>query len=269
MGFANFRRSALLKAEKKLCGMPNGPAVIAISDYVAEQFSRHYGVDKSRISLIYSGVRAPDAGNEEQTSRLRKQILAQAGVEQSDNPVIFLFAANNFRLKGLNCLLRALRSALTKDCARPILLVVVGTGRPGRYKRLAAKLRISGNILFLGKVGRIAEVLSAADVAVLPTFYDPCSRFILEALAIGKPVITTRFNGAAELFTNSRHGIVVDRPDDMAGLADALAYFTRPGKIQDASKAILEDNIRQQVSIARVAEQLKAFYEAILEKRRR
>jgi UDP-glucose:(heptosyl)LPS alpha-1,3-glucosyltransferase len=104
---------------------------------------------------------------------------------------------------------------------------------------------------------------------VLPTFYDPCSRFILEALAAGKPVITTRFNGASELFTNNRHGRVIDRPDNITALADALAHFTEPANIQRASQAIMEDNIKQKVSISRAAGQLKEVYDAILAKRRR
>jgi UDP-glucose:(heptosyl)LPS alpha-1,3-glucosyltransferase len=45
---------------------------------------------------------------------------------------------------------------------------------------------------------------------------------VLEALAAGLPVITTRFNGAAERITNGREGYVLDSPDDVAGLAQAI-----------------------------------------------
>jgi UDP-glucose:(heptosyl)LPS alpha-1,3-glucosyltransferase len=108
-------------------------------------------------------------------------------------------------------------------------------------------------VIFLGEVARVADVLAIADVAVLPTFYDPCSRFILEALAAGKPVITTKFNGAAEQFSDNRHGLVIDSPDNIEALADSLAYFTDPASIQKASQAIKEDNITDKVSISRVA----------------
>jgi UDP-glucose:(heptosyl)LPS alpha-1,3-glucosyltransferase len=129
-------------------------------------------------------------------------------------------------------------------------------------------LNVDGQVLFLGEVAHIGNVMAVADVAVLPTFYDPCSRFILEALAAGKPVITTKFNGASELFTDNRHGRVIDRPDNITALADALAHFTEPSNIQKASQAIMEDNIKRKVSISRVAWQLKEVYDAILAKRR-
>jgi UDP-glucose:(heptosyl)LPS alpha-1,3-glucosyltransferase len=62
----------------------------------------------------------------------------------------------------------------------------------------------------------------AADLLVHPTYYDPCSRVVLEALAAGLPVITTRFNGAAERITSGRQGYVLESPDDVAGLAQAI-----------------------------------------------
>ena len=262
--FLNLRRAMLLQAERKLCGMRDGPLIIAISHYVAEHFSRHYGVEAGRITVIPSGVKMSEPDTEK-VGRLRMRIFSHLGIKITDNPVLFLFAANNFRLKGLDCLIKAMKLV----SAKPAFLVVVGSDKIGVYQRLTTKLNIGGRVMFLGEAACIADVLAVADAAVLPTFYDPCSRFILEALAAGKPVITTRFNGASEQFSDNRHGRVIDRPDDITGLADALAYFTEPVNIRKASKAIMEDNIRQQISISRVAEQLNTVYTEILNKRRR
>jgi UDP-glucose:(heptosyl)LPS alpha-1,3-glucosyltransferase len=59
-------------------------------------------------------------------------------------------------------------------------------------------------------------------VYVQPTFYDPCSLVVLEALASGLPVITSRFNGASELMTAGREGDLLDDPGDDAELASRL-----------------------------------------------
>jgi UDP-glucose:(heptosyl)LPS alpha-1,3-glucosyltransferase len=184
---------------------------------------------------------------------------------------LFLFAANNFRLKGLACLLKAFSqiSNFKSQISNDAYLIVAGSDNASPYRRLAADLNISDKVLFLGSVGDIGNLLLAADVAVLPTFYDPCSRFILETLAAGKPVITTQFNGASEQFTDNRHGRVIDSPDNITALADALTHFTDSENIQNASQAISQDNIRQQVSISRVAGQLREFYDRLIKKRRR
>jgi UDP-glucose:(heptosyl)LPS alpha-1,3-glucosyltransferase len=129
-------------------------------------------------------------------------------------------------------------------------------------------LNVAGRIVFLDNLSHIHSALAATDVAVVPTFQDACSRFILEALAGGKPVITTAFNGATDLFTGDRHGLILDDPGDISALAEALVHFTNPANIKKASQAIIEDNLRQKVSISRVAGQLKAVYDAILAKRR-
>ena len=62
----------------------------------------------------------------------------------------------------------------------------------------------------------------AADFLVHPTFYDPCSLVVLEALACGLPMITTRANGASELMTPPREGYVIDDPHDHQCLAACL-----------------------------------------------
>src|SRR5579884_2313241 len=68
----------------------------------------------------------------------------------------------------------------------------------------------------------------AADFLVHPTFYDPCSLVVLEALACGLPVITTRYNGASELLHPLQEGFVIDDPHDHARLALCLGEMLDP-----------------------------------------
>jgi len=274
--FANFRRTILLRAERNLCRQTDGPIIIAISQYVTEQFKRHYAIADDRIVLIPNGIKIHTMIDTDKTNRLRSQILAQLGRgipafagtglplrKQGDEPVFFLFVANNFRLKGLAVLIKAMQLAASRGTARPCFLIVVGNGREHKYRQLAKKLNIHKKIVFLGSLRDIQDVLSISDVAVLPTFYDPCSRYILEALAAGKPVITTSFNGAADLFVNNRHGKVIDSPEDVSALAQAISYFTNTDNIQKASQAIIADNLKERISIDRVAKQLIDVYEKI------
>jgi len=263
--FANFRRSTLLRAERKLCKKPNGAVIVALSQYVAEQFKRHYGLDDERIMIIHNGIRIHRQIDTEQADRFRTQILTRLGLKEADNPVLFLFVAHNFRLKGLSAAIKAQKYEVEKyGQKRHVCLIIVGSGRAGKYIRQAKKLGVDKQIVFLGTVQHIQNVLSIIDVAILPTFYDPCSRYILEALAAGKPVITTRFNGATDLFVNNRHGRVVDKPEDIPALAEAMNYFTDTNNIQKAADAIIADNLTEKTSINRVAKQLEGLYESIL-----
>ncbi|MHC4328815.1 MAG: glycosyltransferase family 4 protein [Planctomycetota bacterium] len=270
--FTNWRRTVLLHAERKLSQGPDGPVIAALSRYVAEQFKQLYGTDEQRIVTIPNGVRTGRRIGTGQAERLRAQILAELRVKESDGPVLFLFVANNFRLKGLAPLIRAMSVAARQAAQRKGYLIVVGTDRTRKYSRLAKKLDQSTKgrkVVFLGPVTHIQNVLSISDVAVLPTFYDPSSRFVLEALAAGKPVITTRFNGATDLFVKDRHGRIVDAPDNIDELSEAVSYFTDTDNIQQASQAIVEDNLKDNISINRAAGQLIELYESILERKGR
>lgn len=267
--FANFRRTILLQAEKKLCKKPDGPIIAALSEYVAEQFKRHYDLDDKRIVVIRNSVKVNKRVGAVEADKLRSQILGQLGIKEADNPVFFLFVANNFRLKGLAVLIKAMQSASVCETDRRGYLIVAGNGKTQKYRRLAKKLNVHKRVLFLGPIRHIQNALSITDVAVLPTFYDPSSRFVLEAIAANKPVITTRFNGASESFIHGRHGKVVDDPGDIRSLAEAVRYFTDTENIEKASEFISKDNLKEKISIAGAAEQLRSLYEEILEKRRR
>jgi UDP-glucose:(heptosyl)LPS alpha-1,3-glucosyltransferase len=263
----NRRRTRLLNCERQLCRRPDGPTIAALSQYVVDQLREHYGTDPHRIALLLNGIRTEQQVDKEAVEELRNRIHYGLDCEEKDHHVLFLFAAHNFRLKGLGCLLEALSVAVQDVAASRVCLMVVGAGKTARYRRLARRLNVEDHIVFLGAVADIQNVLPLADVGILPTFYDPSSRFILEALAVGKPVITTRYNGAVDHFTDGRHGRIIDAPENVSALAEAIRYFADPHHITEASRAIAEDKLKERVSVHRVARDLVRLYESILERK--
>lgn len=267
--FTNWRRTELLWAEKKLCRNPNGPIIAALSNYVKDQFKNHHNLQSERIALVPNGVKVDNEVDAESAEKLKKQIIQQLAIESSANPVFFLFGANNFRLKGLNVLLEALVLLDKLPTPRTPYLLVAGGGEINKFRSVAKKLNLDKKIVFLGHLPNIQNAMSISDVAVLPTFYDPCSRYILEALAACKPVITTKFNGASDFFVNNRHGKVIDTPENINALAEAIRYFTDTKNIENASRAIIEDNLKDNITIDRTARQLIDVYESILQRKGR
>ncbi len=258
--WTNRRRAELLRAERRLCQGSKGPLIAALSQYVVDQLRTHYGADPQRIVLTRNGVATDRQVDADDVKTLRWRIV---DTTQSD-PVVFLFAAHNFRLKGLDRLILALARTESPAC-----LAVVGAGKIDGPQRLAQRLGVANRIAFLGPLKQIQNAIAAADVGVLPTFYDPSSRFILEALAAGKPVVTTRFNGAADHFKDGRHGIVVDSPDNIPALAEAIRHFTVEENIRRAAQAITADKLVENISVRRVANELLGVYERIEKREKR
>ncbi len=257
--FANFRRARLLTAERRLCQGAKGPVIAALSQYVVDQLREHYQTPPERIALTPNGVAAGKPVDAQAAAQLRDRIGAQGY-----SPLL-LFVAHNFRLKGLAPLLLALRSAY--EVRDTVGLVVVGAGRTGPYQHMVRWLGLTRQVAFAGPIADVPNILSVSDVGVLPTYYDPASRFILEALAAGKPVVTTRYNGAIDQFVEGRHGRVIDTPDNVPALAEALIHFSDPAHLQEAKQAIAEDRLAERLSTTRVARDLHRLYESILRKK--
>ncbi len=271
--FANSRRASLAQAERKLCKVirrgraKKTPVIAAISQYVRIQFKKHYNLPDEKIYLCPNGIRLLKSQQALKTDRLRAQIMTRLNIKQADEPVFFLFAAHNFRLKGLSNLIKALALVSERSIQRPAYLIVAGRGQGHKYRRLAGRMKVKNRIIFFGPAGSISNLLAVTDVAVLPTYYDPSSRFILESLAAGKPVITTKYNGATDLFTPDRHGRVFESPGDVDSLAQAMKYFCSAEHITAAKKAIEQDDIKSKVSIEAHCKKLLALYETILKNR--
>jgi UDP-glucose:(heptosyl)LPS alpha-1,3-glucosyltransferase len=151
---------------------------------------------------------------------VRAAFRAAHGIGPTEN--VALFTGHNFRLKGLGPLLKAMADRLKRSDAIPLRLLVCGGGDPAPFRTLAQRLGIEQHVTFLGRVPDVRACFHASDLFVLPTYYDPCSLVVFEALACGLPVVTTRCNGAGELLSQGVEGFVIDSPDDQPGLIAAL-----------------------------------------------
>jgi UDP-glucose:(heptosyl)LPS alpha-1,3-glucosyltransferase len=139
-----------------------------------------------------------------------------------ERPLRLLFVGHNFALKGLRPLLAALATHRARGGRAS--LTVVGAGPIGRFRRAAARRGVSEAVAFDGAVSRegMPGVYRRHDALIHPTFYDPFSLVVPEALASGIPVVTTRRNGASEIVEDGRQGFLLDDPRDEGALAGAL-----------------------------------------------
>jgi UDP-glucose:(heptosyl)LPS alpha-1,3-glucosyltransferase len=100
--------------------------------------------------------------------------------------------------------------------------LVIGKGDTHRWHHLAARLGVTRHLTLTGPSDRVQALRCAGDVLVHPTYYDPCSRVVLEALAAGLPCISTRWDGASEMIEDGVNGFVIPDPADVEGLATCV-----------------------------------------------
>lgn len=222
---------------KQYLGM-NKPLIVVNSRMVRSHFEQYYGLSPESVRVVHSAI---DPMRFAADDRLKRRQLERDRWGVAPDESVGLFVAMNYRLKGLAPLLKAI-ARMPRD--RAFRFVIVGHPRFTRYQRLAEQLRISDQVRFLGHRQDPRDTYFGADFLVHPTFYDPCSLVALEALACGLPVVTTGYNGAAELLDPPHDGLVIADPHDSAELATAMTRMLDRSYRLSASQAARQASTR-------------------------
>lgn len=154
-------------------------------------------------------------------------------VDEEEHTLLFLSILDRFHeYKGLGYLLKALKTV--KNEIKDVKLIVGGDGElKTYYQEMANRLGIGDNVEFVGFIpdSKLVEYYNRCSVFVLPSYSSDQEGFgivLLEALACGKPVVTTEIVGVSNDVHEFNAGIVV-KPCDVKSLADAIL-----GVLQDS-----------------------------------
>ena len=185
----------------------------------------------AKQTLIYNGVDL-DAfqASPEEVQDLRAELLPDA----SDASIVAGVVTRITPEKGIHFLVRAIAAlkGLSLMTGTDIKLLIVG----GPYfqkdidymnalKQEVADLGVEDSIIFTGFLSDTRVVTSLLDIVLVPSIIpEACPRTIIEAMAVGKPVIATPLGGSKELVTPDT-GILVP-PEDASAIADAIAILT-------------------------------------------
>jgi UDP-glucose:(heptosyl)LPS alpha-1,3-glucosyltransferase len=239
-----------LHLEREMFRSPALQAVIANSERGKEEISRHYGVPRGKITVVYNGVelsRFPEKRKEE----ARRILRSRYGLPE-EGPV-FLYVGSGFARKGVGTLVRA--AARLAGKGRSFRVIVGGKGNPDPYRGMAGEAR--DRVIFPGPIREPEDHFLGADAFVFPTVYEPFSNACLEAMAAGIPVITTRVNGVSEILRDGESGFLLEDPMDDSALADGMeALFsgeTRSRMGREARQAAeglpAERNVRETLQV--------------------
>jgi UDP-glucose:(heptosyl)LPS alpha-1,3-glucosyltransferase len=226
----NRKHSAALSLEKSLFGKGGAQRVIANSCMVKEEIIRFHGFPAEKIEVIYNGVPLQSLQRSEDDRTITRKAF-----ELAENDIAVLFAGSGWERKGLRFAIEAVER---QD--KRIKFLVAGRGDARKFPSSRAR--------FLGIVREMPSLYIAADIFLLPTIYDPFSNACLEALAAGRPVITTRGNGFSEIIETGRHGTIVDDARDIDAIGAALEFWSDPARRAQARLDNLELAARFDIS---------------------
>ena len=178
-------------------------------------FQNHYDNKDLLLSNKVFCVKGSSVNEERFNSKAvsykkRKNIVENFNI--SKGIITFLFVSRLLKDKGLIHLIEAFKLASQKN---KIQLLIVGwfdEFNKSSLNQMTLQNSTKGfdNIKFLGSQHDIPEIISLSDISILPTFYrEGTPRFLLESMAMKKPIITTRMPGCDHLICENKNGLLV------------------------------------------------------------
>ncbi len=220
--------------------MVRGDRVIAISHFIASEIERRFGTGADKLRIIPRGVNTdlfdPDGVSAERMIKLSREWRLPDGV-----PVIVL-PGRVTRWKGHEVLIEA----LTRLGDQPVHCIMVGSyeGKESYKAELEEKIARAGltaSVMFTGTANDLPSVYKIADVVVSASIDpEPFGRVMIEAQAMGRPIVATDHGGARESVLPGETGFLVtpNDPDALAaGIRQALS-LTSEERATLSAKAI-------------------------------
>ena len=214
------RKRPFLFQIRKLCAQLSDK-VVANSKSLACEVKEAFSLD-SDVTVIYNGIDLEDIREKSKEKQNHKWL-------QTETPLILAMGYLKDDQKGFSYLLEALEIV---NRARPARLIIIGNGKKEKLEELSEKLSIRDKTDFFSTVPNPFPYMAKADIFACSSLYEGLSNVILEALALGKPVISTDHkHGANEIIENKKSGILVPVRDPQK-MADTVLKILEDGELR-------------------------------------
>ncbi len=214
-----------------------------------------------KVIAVYNGI---DTKRFSASNLTQHEARSRLGLADK-NAFVFGTVGRLTKVKGQNILLKAYARFYEKYSNSWLFLVGNGPLET-ELRELAAELGIQQRVLFLGYRQDIPEVLRTYDAFVLPSISEGLCLALLEAMASGIPVITSRVGGIPEILNKPDLGIMVS-PSSVEALALAMERFCGMDKTKrnDLGKA-LRDRVLDKFTKAKMISEMSKTYIAVMNK---
>lgn len=197
--------------------MPELKVIISVSESVQQQIPETPFMATIEKRVVLPGVEVPDAAN------------IDLPLDDDRSPVIGMAGPLEI-VKGAAFFLRACHRVV--EAGHDIRIVIAGSGPEERsLRKLAASLQLSKRLTFVDGGVAMAGYLEAIDIYCLPSLQQGLGVVMLEAMALGRPVIASGVGGVMSVIEDNVHGLIVP-PSDSRSLADRIIEL-----LQDREKA--------------------------------
>jgi glycosyltransferase involved in cell wall biosynthesis len=239
-------------------------AIISVSSWTGREI-REDGVPSQRIFPVLNGIELSNwdpAGADGAAIRREFELGAH-------DPLI-VQVAQLVDWKRQHVAIDALPCVLERHPTARLMLVGADTAGlyaggetyPQMLRRKVVSAGLEQQVIFTGQRRDVREILAAADIFVLPSVGEPCALALVEAMAMGNPVVSVRAGGTPELVDDGKAGLL-GAPDDAAQLAaNLLALIDDPERRRRMGEYARE-RAPERFSVQRMADDVESVYRLV------
>jgi glycosyltransferase involved in cell wall biosynthesis len=232
---------------------------VVLSERNRELLAASRGPARGRISVIFPGL--PD----ERFRELPDAFTARHQIALDPGAIAIGTFGRLSQQKRHDVLIEAV--AIASQQLPDLKLVIVGEGELEPETRRLAEERIPGQVTFTGYRSDAIEMLPAFDIFAMSSDFEGLPFALLEAMAAGRPIVTTDVQGAGEAVRNGREGLVVPRRDPEA-LAEALLTLARDRELATRLGGAARERFLAEFTANQMLDRMEALYLELLVERR-
>lgn len=230
--------------------------IICVSDANRRDLIDECPAAEAKTQTVYNGVDPSAFPSQPHRQKVRQEL----GITQG--PVLVTIGRLTEQ-KGHRYLLQALPDLL--ETWPQLCCVFVGEGElHDALHRLAIDLGVERACRFVGVREDIADILAAADLFVLPSLSEGFPFVLLEALAMGRPVVASRVNGVPELIDDHKTGLLVP-PRDPQALARAIRDMLKDPAAASKLGADGRALVQERFTVDRMVANTTAIFDAAMQ----
>jgi len=229
-------------------------AVLAVTRELGEYHARQAWIRPESFRVIYNGV---DTDRFSPSQDVRNRLRCGLGVGR--HTFLIGGVGRMVSIKDYRTLLRAVESLVTKDLDARVLLVGDGSQLEALRTQVRESAHLGSRVTFTGASDRIPEFLNAMDAFVLPSLGEGMSNTLLEAMAVGLPLVATRVGGNPEVIEDGRCGFFFS-PGDATHLAQLLEQLCIAPKLRDSMSTAARERAILHFSLGAMVRRYEELY---------
>ena len=224
--------------------------MISVSEGVKQHLISQ-GIKAERITAVYNGVEVPSDLISRQDARVKFGIAPDA--------LVFGTVSRLTPMKGIDFSLNAFVE-IVKALPKAIYVLVGDGDHAEQYKEMVRELKIDDKVKFLGYQSNVFEPLTAMDIFLFPSLKEAMGISVVEALAVGLPVVSTNVGGLPEVVSANVGSLVP--PEDANAMAQAAVELAKGDRDQLSRDA--KDRVHGMFSVSSMLEKTNRVYADLL-----